>query len=84
LEGNKNIETYQSVEKLKSLKTFSTSNSRAKDKSLEFLQDIENVFLGAVILKTQLKISQKNSLGKIFGFTEKQLKENLKNSPFKI
>lgn len=46
LEGNKNIKSYKTVEILKNLNIFSTSNSRANDKNLEYLQNIENVYLG--------------------------------------
>ena len=84
LEGNKNIATYKGVEKLQLLKTFSTSNSRAQDKSLAFLKNIENVFLGDSYPKNSVDDFSEKFRGINLWIYGKAIKRKFEhNNPFK-
>jgi len=85
LDGNKNIKTFREVAKSKNLKTFSTSNSRAEDKNLTFLQDVENIFLGDSYPKNEIENFSKIFTGKNLWIYGKEIKGKLENNnPFRI
>jgi len=85
LGGNKNIKTFQEVEKSKNLKTFSTSNSRAEDKTLKFLKDVENIFLGDSYPKNEIENFSKIFSGKNLWIYGKEIKGKFENNnPFRI
>ena len=85
LEGNKNLASYQSVENLKNLKTFSTSNSRAKDRKLDYLQNIDYVFLGDRYPKNLIENFSKNFKGKNLWIYGKEIKGKLeKINPLRV
>lgn len=85
LEGNKNLKSYKTVEILKNINTFSTSNSRAEDKNLEYLQNIENVYLGDSYQKKSVENFAKTFNGKNLWIYGKEIKGQRENyNPFSI
>lgn len=85
LEGNKNLSSYKSVESLRNLETFSTSNSRAEDKNLEYLKNIENVFLGDSYQKSVIDQFSKKFAGKNLWIYGNEIKgKRLSYNAFKI
>jgi hypothetical protein len=85
LDTIKNIETYNPILKSKSLKTISTTSSRPIDRNINYLKNIETLFLGDSYSKIEIEEFIKAFKGETLWIWGKELKGkfNIKN-PFKL